>query len=123
MKAVTVVTLIVFAMMGVLATMPRTSHAQTPDQPKVIEISAKRFAFAPDNITLKKGEPVILRLTSQDVTHGYFSRPLKIDEVIEPNKTVDVKVQPNQAGAFTIICHHFCGQGHGNMKMTITVTE
>ena len=22
---------------------------------------------------------------------------------------------------FTVICHHFCGSGHGNMKMTITV--
>ena len=96
-------------------------RAHAADSPKVIEISAKRFGFTPDNITLKKGEPVILRLTSQDVTHGFFLRALKIDELIEPGKTVDVKVQPDKEGTFTAICHHFCGAGHGNMKMTITV--
>jgi cytochrome c oxidase subunit 2 len=62
-----------------------------------------------------------LRLTSEDVTHGFFVRALKADEVIEPGKTVDVQVKPETAGTFTVICHHFCGSGHGNMKMTITV--
>ncbi len=94
--------------------------AQAQDQ-KVIAITAKRFGFTPDHVTLKRGEPVVLRLTSEDVTHGFFVRPLKVDELIEPGKTVDVKVTPEQAGNFTVICHHFCGVGHGNMKMTITV--
>jgi cytochrome c oxidase subunit II len=101
------------------AAAPRT-HA---DEPRVIEITAKRFSFTPDHITLKKGEAVILRLTSQDVTHGLFLRPLKIDELIEPGKTTDVKVVPEQAGTFTAICDHFCGSGHGNMKMSIVVAE
>ena len=93
------------------------------DQPKVIEITAKRFAFTPDNITLKKGEPVVLRVTTQDVTHGFFLRALKIDELIEPGKATEVRVQPDAAGRYTLICDHFCGSGHGNMKMTITVVE
>jgi len=36
--------------------------------------------------TLKKGEPVILRLKSEDVTHGFFMRQLKIDKTVEPGK-------------------------------------
>jgi cytochrome c oxidase subunit 2 len=95
--------------------------AQAEPGAKVIAITAKRFAFTPDHIVLKHGEPVTLRLTSQDVTHGFFVRPLKVDELIEPGKTVDVKVDPQTTGTFTVICHHFCGAGHGNMKMTITV--
>jgi|SRR4051812_23622380 cytochrome c oxidase subunit 2 len=91
------------------------------EQQKVVAISAKRFAFTPDHVTLKRGEPVTLHLSSEDVTHGFFVRALKVDELIEPGKTVDVKVTPEQAGTFTVICHHFCGAGHGNMKMTITV--
>lgn|SRR5262249_6678798 len=35
---------------------------------------------------LKKGEPVILRLKSEDVTHGFFMRQLKIDKTVEPGK-------------------------------------
>jgi cytochrome c oxidase subunit II len=95
--------------------------ASADEHQNVIPIVAKRFAFSPDHITLKRGEPAVLRLTSEDVTHGFFVRPLKVDEVIEPGKTVDVKVKPETAGTFTVICHHFCGAGHGNMKMTITV--
>ena len=82
----------------------------------MIEITAKRFAFTPDQITLKKGETVTLRLISQDVTHGFFLRPLKVDEDIEPGKTTEVIVTPQVTGTFTTVCDHFCGANHGNMK-------
>jgi cytochrome c oxidase subunit 2 len=95
--------------------------AQNPEH--VIEITAKRFEFSPKEITLKKGEPVTLRLKSEDVTHGFFVRPLKIDSDIPAGKSVDVAVRPAAAGKFTTICDHFCGTNHGNMKMTINVVE
>ena len=92
-------------------------------EPKVIDITAKKFAFTPSTITLKKGEPVILRLTSADRVHGFMSRPLKIDTDIAAGKTTDVAVTPSTAGNFTVICDHYCGTGHGNMKMKVTVVE
>jgi cytochrome c oxidase subunit 2 len=99
---------------------PRPARA---DGPRVIEIQAKRFSFTPDKITLKKGETVKIHLTSSDVTHGFFLRPLKIDEDIEPGTTKEITVTPQQAGTFTTICDHFCGVNHGGMKMTIAVEE
>lgn len=90
-------------------------------EPRVIEITAKRFGFTPDTITLKKGETVKLRLHSEDVIHGFFSRQLKIDEEVEPGKTTEVTLTPQTAGTFKTICDHFCGAGHGNMAMTIVV--
>ena len=38
--------------------------------PRRIEVTARQFAFAPGEITLKKGQPVVLVLKSQDVGHG-----------------------------------------------------
>jgi cytochrome c oxidase subunit 2 len=108
----------VIALMLTSAGMPNKVRAQ---EPRVIEITAKRFAFTPDTVTLKKGETVKLRLHSEDVIHGFFSRPLKLDETIEPGKTVDVVVTPQMAGTFKTICDHFCGAGHGNMAMTFVV--
>src|SRR5579863_2143787 len=93
------------------------------DNPKVIEISAKKFEFTPSEITLKKGEPVILRLSSSDRVHGFMSKPLKIDTDIPDDTTKDVAVTPDAAGDFTVICDHYCGTGHGNMKMKVTVVE
>src|ERR1700742_2959969 len=77
--------------------------ADDPAKPgaHVIPITAKRFNFEPAQITLKKGETVTLRLTAQDVTHGFYLKPLKIDEVIEPGKPTDVTITPQTAGTFT----------------------
>jgi cytochrome c oxidase subunit 2 len=91
------------------------------EEPKVIAVTAKRFEFSPKEITLKLGETVKLQLTTEDVTHGFFLKPLGIDEVIVPGKTTEVVVTPKAAGRYTTICDHFCGAGHGGMKMTIVV--
>jgi cytochrome c oxidase subunit 2 len=102
---------------------PKTNLASAAVNPKVIEISAKKFQFTPSEITLKKGEPVILRMTSTDRVHGFMSKPFKIDTDIPPDKTTDIAVTPDTAGNFTIICDHYCGTGHSNMKMKVTVVQ
>jgi len=56
-----------------------------------------------------------------DVTHGLLCRPLKLDLDIPPGQETRVTVTPAQAGEFTAICNHFCGAGHGNMKMKFIV--
>ena len=91
------------------------------DAVPVVEITAKRFAFSPDKITLKKGQAVKIRLHSEDVTHGFFLRPLKLDEEIPAGETKEVTITPQESGTFTTICDHFCGANHGNMNMTIVV--
>lgn len=92
-------------------------------QPKAIQIVAHKFTFEPNQITLKKGVPVTLQLTSQDVKHGFYIRGLKVDEEIEPGKTTEVTFTPDKSGTFPTICDHFCGLGHKNMKMTVVVEE
>ncbi len=89
--------------------------------PRVVDIVAKRFQFTPNVITLKKDEPVVLRLRSEDVVHGFFQRPLGINTTIEPGKVREIPFTPHEAGRFMVICHHFCGAGHGNMNMTFVV--
>jgi cytochrome c oxidase subunit II len=91
------------------------------EEPRAVAITAKRFEFVPSTITLKKGETVKLVVTSEDVTHGFFLRPLKIDTDLVPGETQQITVTPQSAGTFTAICHHFCGAGHGNMKLTVVV--
>jgi len=72
-------------------------------------------------LLVKEGETVKLVVTSEDVTHGFFLRPLKIDTDITPGQTQEITVTPQSAGTFTAICHHFCGAGHGSMKLTVVV--
>jgi cytochrome c oxidase subunit 2 len=108
---------------ALVASSAKTRVARADVNPKVIEITAKKFEFTPSEITLKKGETVILRVASADRVHGFMSKPLKFDADIAVGKTTDIPVTPDTAGDFTVICDHYCGVGHGNMKMKVSVVE
>jgi cytochrome c oxidase subunit 2 len=105
------------------ATNSRAGHAAPGEQSIVIQIVAHKFAFEPSQIRLKKGAPVTLQLTTQDVEHGFYIRGLKVDEEILPEKTTKVTFTPDKAGTFPTICDHFCGLGHKHMNMTVVVEE
>jgi cytochrome c oxidase subunit 2 len=104
-----------------LWTAPVRARAQAA--PQVITITASKFQFTPNHITLVKGQPVTLQLTSSDRVHGFMIRPLKIDTDVNPGKVTAITVTPQTAGTFTAICDHYCGLGHGNMKMKVVVEE
>ena len=109
------------ALIATMACARLMSHAQ--ESPKRVEVVAKRFEFTPSEITLKKGEPVILVLTSKDVQHG-----LKLDAfnkvvIAKKGESSQVEFTPAEAGTFVAQCASFCGAGHGSMKLTVHVTE
>ncbi|HET7452706.1 MAG TPA: cupredoxin domain-containing protein [Thermoanaerobaculia bacterium] len=89
--------------------------------PRVIAVTAKRFEFVPHELSLKKGEPVTIHLTSEDVEHGFFNRKLKIDADVPAGQSTDITITPEQEGDFLVICDHFCGAQHGNMHMSVKV--
>ena len=92
-----------------------------PSRPRVLNISAKRFEFTPNQITLKRGEPVTLRVSAEDRDHGFYQKDLKIELDLSPDKPSEATITPDKVGRFVVICDHFCGSGHGNMKMVINV--
>jgi cytochrome c oxidase subunit II len=100
------------------------SHARdTQAAPKRVEITAKRFAFSPSEITLKQGEPVELVLMSADVAHGLRCRELNIDLKVSKGGTTEAHFTPDKVGDFVAHCAVFCGSGHGQMAITIHVVE
>jgi len=88
-----------------------------------IHITAKKFEFTPDTITLKKGEPVVLVLSSQDRKHGFNLRAFGIRANVDPGATARIQFNPDKTGKFTFSCDVFCGEGHEDMTGTIVVTE
>jgi len=97
-----------------------TSAGQA-DSPKRIEITASRFKYEPDKITLKKGETVILVLHSTDVTHGLKVPEMNVNTEIKKDKETEIQITPQETGHFVGKCAHFCGSGHGSMTLQIDV--
>ncbi len=91
--------------------------------PRKIQVVAKRFAYVPSEVTLKKGEPVVLVLTSLDVPHGLKFAELNLDTEIKKSGPSELAFTPAQTGDFVGHCSRFCGSGHGSMTLTLHVRE
>jgi cytochrome c oxidase subunit 2 len=100
-----------------------STHTRAEESAQVVKITASKFHFTPDHITLVKGQPVTLQLTSTDTTHGFLLRALKIDTDIKPGSVLEKTVTPMTAGTFKAICDHYCGLGHSGMKLTVVVQD
>lgn len=100
-----------------------TSIVRAQETPKRIDITAKRFAFTPNEITLKKDQPVVLVIKSLDVAHGLRFRDLNLNVKVGKGGSAELKFTPDKAGDFVGHCSVFCGSGHGEMTLTLHVTD
>ncbi len=91
-------------------------------RPRVIRVTARRFVFTPNEIALKKGEPVTLELTTEDVFMGFNAPDFGVRVDIVPGRTNRLSFTPDKAGTFTFLCDVFCGDGHETMNGRLVVT-
>ena len=97
------------------------ARAQTT--PVEIKIEARRFEFTPRTITVRKGVPVKLLVTSTDVAHGFAIKELNVKEEIEAGATRAIEFTPERTGRFRFYCTVYCGDGHEEMEGELVVTE
>ena len=90
---------------------------------RTITITAQRFYFSPNEITVTKGEEVTLIIQSKDVSHGLVIEDLGVKTQVKKGQSAEVKFTPQTVGTFSGKCAHFCGKGHGSMTFTVHVTE
>ena len=107
----------------VLAVVFSSSAAWAQQAPQKIEVTAKRFEFTPSEITLKKGQPVVLELKSEDVAHGIRFRELDVNVKVKAGGTAEVKFTPEKTGDFVGHCSVFCGAHHGSMTIRLHVVD
>lgn len=96
------------------------------DGEPVIHITAHRYRFEPDRISLKLGEPVILELRSPEVTMSFNAPEFLVSEELPPGRLVRVRLVrvrlvPDKTGDFVFVCDIYCGSGHEKMKGVISV--
>lgn len=96
--------------------------AQSPS-PKVIRMSAERFAFFPSEITVEKGTVIEFHLTSDDTDHGFRIVGTDVDVQIPKRRRGEtvVKYTAATSGRFVIECSRPCGAGHTAMRASLVV--
>jgi cytochrome c oxidase subunit II len=91
------------------------------DDPKEFKLTAKKYGFSPDTITVKQGDKVRLTITALDKDHGFKIEAFHVDEKLPEGQPVNVEFTADQAGTFPFACSKFCGLGHSKMKGKLTV--
>ncbi|HVG72449.1 MAG TPA: cupredoxin domain-containing protein [Vicinamibacterales bacterium] len=91
-------------------------------EPRVIEITARRFAFEPSEIEAAVGERLQLVVRSADGVHGLEIKKLKIKkEIPRGGEPVTIEFTPTTEGSFPVVCSEYCGKGHNDMKGMLIV--
>src|SRR6266700_2732696 len=88
---------------------------------EVIRITARKFAFMPGEITLRKNVPVMLELVTADVFMGFSAPDFNLRADILPGRVSRVRFTPDKTGTFVFLCDIFCGDGHERMSGKLEV--
>lgn len=84
---------------------------------------AETGGWMPENLTAVVGQPLHLRLTSDDVTHSFAigqSDQPAVD--IHPGEVTDITLVFDKPGKYTFYCTRWCSINHWRMRGVIEVT-
>lgn len=87
-----------------------------------IYLTAMSFQWTPI-LRLQKGKEYILHLSALDVNHGFSLYPINVNFQVIPGYDYGLRITPNSAGDFRIICNEFCGIGHHTMVGRVIVDD
>ena len=106
----------------VLGGVPQTPSPK-PEAPKIIRVSAERFAYTPSEIVVEKGTTIEFHLTSDDTDHGFRIVGTDVNAQIPKRRRGEtvVKYVADTAGTFVIECSRPCGAGHTAMRAVLIV--
>ncbi len=127
MKKETLARVLVILLVAAAAVVPMAAIFLTPAlAAKTIELHARmpeNGGWSMDTIQMKAGQPLHLRLTSDDVLHSFAigkSDQPPVD--ITPGEVVETTLLFDHPGTYTFYCTHWCGPNHWRMRGTIEVT-
>ena len=113
------------AVLGAGAAIVRAGLAQVAQEagaPRVIELTARRFVYEPNEIALKAGERVVVAIKSIDFTHGMNIPDLGKRLDLVPGRVTRLELHPQAPGVIDFVCDNFCGDGHEEMHGRFVVS-
>lgn len=106
---------VVLAALLIVALASSVRSAGTAPEERVIEITARQFAFEPGVIEVNRGDRVVLKVRAVDVTHGFYLDGYGIREEILPGQVKEIAFTADRPGRFMFRCAVTCGTFHPYM--------
>lgn len=119
MKPETLLRLGIFLLLLAVIALPTFFWARTPLLHARV---AEAGGWMPTTLHAEVNRPLHLRLTSDDVVHGFAVGQMDFPAVdIYPGRVSEVTLVFNKPGTYTFYCTRWCGLNHWRMRGTIEV--
>lgn len=92
-----------------------------PDGSITVRILAEQYTFVPQCALVPAATMVRFRLTSPDVTHGFFVGTTNTNAMVVPGYVTNVMARFEHPGTYSMPCDEFCGFGHHAMAARVVV--
>ncbi len=114
----------------------------TTPQTKIIKVTAHKYGYTPDRIFANKGDTIIIKPTSKDVTHGFYLDGYPVEFIIKQggiafqkyewedddgtiqtdwDKVTQIEFVADKTGKFIFRCTQVCGNLHPFMTGELVV--
>ena len=91
------------------------------DGSATVRFVAEQYMFVPQCVKIPADTPVRFRLTSADVTHGFFVGETNTNAMVVPGFVTNVRARFARTGDYKMPCDEFCGLGHHAMSAHVIV--
>jgi len=98
-------------------------NAAEVQEAKRIDLEAYEFGFSPRRLRVRKGDRLIIYVTSRDIPHAIAIDGYEIRTSVRSGWTKAIRFQADKAGEFLIRCAACCEHGHQGMTATLIVDE
>jgi cytochrome c oxidase subunit II len=97
--------------------------AVQPDGSVIVRVIAQQYSFVPSCIIVPANTPVVFRVTSPDVVHGFLITDTNVNSMVVPGFVAQVRTRFDSAGEHLMPCHEYCSVGHEGMWAHVKVVD
>lgn len=105
-----------------LRSTPYTADANAPGT-TVVDVTAHQWYWTVSRTEVPVGQPVVFRVSSEDVNHGFavYDEALTIVAQVQamPGYVNDLAIEFDRPGQYRIMCLEYCGLAHHSMVAVI----
>lgn len=86
-----------------------------------VSMRAEFYVFKPEVVRVPAGVPIIFRITSPDVLHGFQIVGTNVNATVAPGYVSQATVTFETPGEYVVVCNEYCGLAHHLMQGAVIV--
>jgi cytochrome c oxidase subunit 2 len=97
--------------------------AMAADGSAMVRLIAQQYSFVPQCIVVPADTPIVFRITSPDVLHGFLITGTNVNSMVVPGYVSEVRTRFDKPGDHLMPCHEYCSVGHAGMWARVKVLD